>query len=294
MGGNSRLSILLVVLVLVVATAGKIFNQPGESQLRRHDSTPTNSHRTPGRAVLPASPIPNLPDGMVGRRAHRAGVTGGTAFAIAPGGIWLTAKHVVDHCSRIAVLGKRPRRGDVSVVKNLSFHPNADVAVVTAVGARSSREPFKLASNAAGTREAFHVGYPQGKPSAVYSRYLGAKRVRHQGSSGGGEVVRVWAERRRFPNFSGSLGGMSGGPVFDNTGAVIGISIAENPRRGRILTSTPRTLLEATRLSGRNLPPAPSARRPINDLTPENFPKYSRKLLESTRVARVICQSKTG
>ena len=104
----------------------------------------------------------------------------------------------------------------------------------------------------------------------------------------------MWAERGRFPNFSGSLGGMSGGPVFNKSGVVIGVSIAENPRRGRIMTSTPRTLFETTQLSGREVRPAGPGTRSGGDLTPKTFSKYAQSLLNSKRVARVICKVDNG
>ena len=41
---------------------------------------------------------------------------------------------------------------------------------------------------------------------------------------------------------NGSLGGISGGPVFDAGGTVRGVIVAESPRRGRIYTAAPTSI----------------------------------------------------
>ena len=40
----------------------------------------------------------------------------------------------------------------------------------------------------------------------------------------------------------GTRGGISGGPMFDATGAVRGVIVAESPRRGRIYTTAPQSV----------------------------------------------------
>ena len=53
----------------------------------------------------------------------------------------------------------------------------------------------------------------------------------------------AWAEVKRLPAREGSLGGISGGAVLNNAGAVVGVTIAEEPRRGRVISAAPETLL---------------------------------------------------
>ena len=61
------------------------------------------------------------------------------------------------------------------------------------------------------------------------------------------EVVEGPAERAlsathgvgRTRGLEGTLGGISGGPVFDHNGRVRGVVVAESPRRGRIYTAAP-------------------------------------------------------
>lgn len=288
MGGNSRLSIILVVLLLVGASVGKILEDGGTSAIRRSAEYLPKGAPAAVPWLLPRRPQANLPDGRVRHRDKRPGRSStGTAFSVGSGNLWITARHVIDGCTTVASLTAAGRLRPRSAYRTRAIHPSADVAVLS--NPDSGPRPFQLAGSADGILEAFHVGYPQGKPSAVHSRYLGARRLSHGAASGRSEVVRVWAEQRRSPEFSGSLGGISGGPVFDNTGAVIGITIAGNPRRGRISTSSLRNIFETAKLSGQEVRPAPAKRRSVKDLTAKRFPIYAQKLLKSHRVERLLC-----
>ena len=46
------------------------------------------------------------------------------------------------------------------------------------------------------------------------------------------EPVLVWAETGRTDGLKGTLGGLSGAPALDAQGRVMGVTIAEAPRRG--------------------------------------------------------------
>ena len=48
----------------------------------------------------------------------------------------------------------------------------------------------------------------------------------------------------------GSLGGLSGGPVFDENGNVRGVIVAESARRGRIYTAAPEAVAEFIKATG--------------------------------------------
>ena len=70
------------------------------------------------------------------------------------------------------------------------------------------------------------------------------------------EPAIAWAEIARVPNFSGSLGGISGGPVTDRDGRVVG-----HRRRiaaARRITTSPETLQAYVGALG--VPPAPTHR----------------------------------
>ena len=56
------------------------------------------------------------------------------------------------------------------------------------------------------------------------------------------ETVHVWAEKKRIPNSNESLGGISGGPILNKDGKVVGIHVAGSLRRGRSFSSLPSNI----------------------------------------------------
>src|SRR5678815_5073598 len=81
------------------------------------------------------------------------------------------------------------------------------------------------------------------------------------------EPVLVWAETGRTEGLQGSLGGLSGAPALDADGRVIGVTIAESPRRGRIYTTAPEIVTATLTASGRRA----DAVTPGEPITPQNL-----------------------
>lgn len=204
----------------------------------------------------------------------KTGSGSGTAFAVGPG-LWLTARHVIDGCRRIG-LQTEPRRA-TRVSGQPLLHPNADMALLTvALPGRplpvSDREP---AVGAVG----YHYGYPGGTAGMVVSTMMGSTVLHSRGRYSIDEPALVWAERERRDIAPGSLGGISGGPVLDDSGRLVGSSVAGSPRRGRVYSTVPRTLEEILARAGS---PAPPVRTPATVPTMEE--------LETMRAVRkVLC-----
>lgn len=202
----------------------------------------------------------------------------GTAFSIADEGRWITARHVVEGCRRPALMigGARAVAADVRLA------PHADLALLITEGGPPALS-LKGAKAPTIGQLAFHPGYPHGRAGEVSSRLLGEEVLRPGRRGQAPEQVMVWAEVGRTVGLEGSLAGLSGAPVMDGAGQVIGVTIAEAPRRGRIYTTTPQDLAWAVRGQ------ADADARPGGVVTIDNYGRVADELRRNLRVAQVVC-----
>jgi len=162
----------------------------------------------------------------------------GTAFAIDEEGSWLTARHVVDGCDEIAIKTGRNR----IIPAKAEVYLKHDLAKLKTKWTRPPlpndvRTPRHIGETG------YFIGFPQGHPGEAVGNLLSRSRMLVRGRYSSDEAVLAWAEVGRTSGLSGSLGGLSGAPVLDKDGEIIGVVTAENPRRGRIYTVAPRALL---------------------------------------------------
>lgn len=218
---------------------------------------------------------PSDPSVIVEIDKAKSGV--GTAFAINDQGTWLTARHVVDSCDQVGL-----RVGTNKYVKtdNTQVSRTSDTALIS-----SDWDRPPLARDLKTTRQVgergFFIGFPQGKPGEVAGKLLGRHRMLVRGRYRSSEAILAWAEIGRTQGLKGSLGGLSGGPVFDADGEVIGLVAAESPRRGRIYTVAPATL--SGLLTPLNSNPKSEA------ISMENYGRQADKYRRTRRVTQVIC-----
>jgi S1-C subfamily serine protease len=202
----------------------------------------------------------------------------GTAFATDDAGVWLTARHVVDGCSRIGVMAGfgRMLRADYSI------HPRADLAVIRTRGAP---EPLPINPDLDLRRgqRAYHLGFPQGRPGEATSKLLGRETLVVVGRGERTEPVLAWAETGRTDGLEGSLSGLSGAPALDSQGRVLGVTVAESPRRGRIYTTAPETFIQVLEV----VPPDRVDRG--DPVSVENYGRVGDALRRERRVALVLC-----
>lgn len=205
----------------------------------------------------------------------------GTAFSIARAGRWVTARHVVEGCRRPAiVIG-----GGRAIAADVRLAPRADIAVLLTDGGPPA-VPVVVGEDLRKGQRAFHPGFPQGKPGEATSRLLGRETLRVIGRGARDEPVLAWAEVGRTKGLDGTLSGLSGAPALDGQGRVIGVTIAESPRRGRIYTTSPDTFGPAVR-------GIQSADEPLRGrrLDTDNYGAVADDLRRSLKVAQVVCLS---
>ena len=205
----------------------------------------------------------------------------GTAFSIARSGRWVTARHVVEGCRRPAIMVG----GGRAVAADVRLPARADIAVLETAGGPPALPIAPPGTLRAGQR-GFHPGFPQARAGEVTSRLLGRETLNIRGRGERSEPVLVWAEVGRTDGLGGTLAGLSGAPVMDRQGRVVGVTIAESPRRGRIYTTAPDTFLPAMR--GVQKADEPLTSRAV---TIDNYFLVADNLRRDLRVARVVCLS---
>jgi serine protease Do len=240
-------------------------------------STPAATRESEGAVLAASTPFDpsvtvDVPDAQ--------GPSEGTAFSVASSGVWMTARHVVDGCKTAAiVVGK-----DRGVAARVDIDPRGEAALMTTQGGGPAL-PLGVSGVLHKGQRAFHPGFPQGKPGEATTRLIGRETLVVRGRGARSEPVLVWAETGRTEGMDGSLGGLSGAPAMDAAGRVVGVTIAESPRRGRLYTTAPETVSELLQLEHRRLPPAAVS----GPVTPQNYGQVADGLRRDLRVAQVVC-----
>jgi S1-C subfamily serine protease len=268
-----RLPDWLIYAVVVVAL---LLAAVGRQERADAPPAPPPTSEAEGAALGPASPFD---PSVVVEVSSKTEAGAGTAFSISPGGVWVTARHVVEGCSQAAIV-VAPGRGVAATVR---IDPAAETAILTTDGGAPAL-PLGLGQRLRRGERAFHMGFPQGRPGEASSRLLGRENLVVQGRGARTEPVLVWAETGRTDGLKGTLGGLSGAPALDDQGRVVGVTIAEAPRRGRIYTTSPETTARALKAAGQRFPDA--AGQPIGA---DNYGRMADDLRRNLRVAQVVC-----
>ena len=263
----------LLYLIVIAAVVIVLFRVD-----RRADAPEALPDAPESGAFLPAPSVYD-PEVLVEVGPVASGM--GSAFAISEDGWWLTARHVVDGCEQVGLIVSRDAAVRVTNVKRALF---ADLALL-----RTERAPGALAIDTSERhfqigQRAFHVGFPQGRPGEAYSRLIGRETLVARGRYDLEEPVLAWAEQGRTSGLRGSLAGISGGPALAANGQVIGVTIAESARRGRIYTAAPTSIMRLLRVEQVEAQGAPAPR-----LTADNYGQESDDLRRQLAVAQVVC-----
>ncbi len=242
---------------------------------------PPESIRNEGAMLPPASAFDERV--LVQVTAPKDGI--GTAFAVNTNGQWLTARHVVEGCDEVALL-VAPEQ--YIRARRVAISPEHDLALI-----ETAASPFPVLLDTESSLKlgtyGYHVGYPQGRPGEAASRLLARSNLISKGERNGSESVLAWAETGRTRGLLGSLGGLSGGPVYDDTGRVRGVIVAESPRRGRIYTASPETVANFLQAQGVEL----IGERP-RPFSPDSYGREADFARRNLQVVKVACSVEEG
>lgn len=233
----------------------------------------------PGAAELPFALSSPFAPARVAPLAGKTETAAGTAFSVGDSGVWLTARHVLDGCRQSAIVVAEGR-GVAARMRALE----GDVAVLTTDGGAAAL-PLALAGDLRRGQTAFHPGFPQGRPGEAASRLLGPQVVGGRRRGEQPSLLLAWSEIGRTDGIKGTLAGLSGAPALDAAGEVVGVTLAEATRRGRIYTTTPQTLRRALIAAGVPII-SPNTGEPI---TVDNYGRIADDLRRGLRVAQVVC-----
>jgi S1-C subfamily serine protease len=246
----------------------------------RSDTTPALED---GAELGPLLPPPSAfdPEILVDVGPVTSGI--GTAFAIHQDGWWLTARHVVDGCDRVGIVVARDTAAEVRD-RDIRIARFADLALL-----RTTSAPVAMVLDQSDRKlrvgqRAFHVGFPQGRSGEAASRLIGRETLVTRGRYEFEQPVLAWAETGRTGGLFGTLAGISGGPAIDSGGRVIGVTLAESSRRGRIYTASPSTVLQLLRVE--HVRPEGELAAQWDD---QNYGDQADRLRRVLAVAEVIC-----
>ncbi len=267
-----------VLIVIVSVLFIQDSKEPIPEYIPADISVPDYDTAEPG----PTLPAPNPFDEKVLVQVGEVEDGIGTAFAINGSGVWLTARHVVDGCREV---GLAVGNGRMVPVKNVARSDSADLALLYTDRAPRT-VPVAPAQDLHVGDRGYHFGFPQGRTGEVVSHLLARNRLVTRGRYSLDETVLAWVEAKRSDGLVGTLAGMSGGPVFNAQGEVIGVTVAESPRRGRIYTAAPSSIFNFLEQSSATT--VPGSARPIAETS---YSREADRMRQEYSVVKVICRA---
>jgi serine protease Do len=242
---------------------------------------------TPQRVRRPLpDPSPSDPTLSVTVEAIPAGkVALGTSFPVGSG-LWLTARHVANgECRQVLVVVNR-----TAMPAQIRYlHPQADLALLQTQPVAAPILPIATADVSEG-EAGYSFGFPHDALGGFSASLLGRSRMELSGRLQGTAAVLAWAEERRFPDTLDALSGISGGPMLDESGNVVGIMVAVSARRGRTFSVAPEILRDVRQAFGLSVPStfAPSVSEVATQ--PVSLENAANAMRSDARIVETVCQ----
>ncbi len=256
--------------LIYLASAGAVL---GLAALRYEDAgAPPPPPPVPGAADVP------LPANLPFDRSHivkvprRARVIG-TAFSVSADGVWLTAGEAAHRCRRPVIVIAEGR----GIEAGVEIVDESGVMVLTTVG---GAPPIAIAPRPklnAG-RRVFVAGYPMGRAGEATGRLIG--EIDHDEAK-----ALNFAESGRTKGIGASLEGLAGSPVLGADGRAVGVLLADSPRRGTLVVSTPEAMALAVAKSRTTAQTAPMG----DPITLDNYYRLADALRRDLSVAPLRC-----
>ena len=171
---------------------------------------------------------------------HPRGWAVGTGFKVSDN-IWFTARHVVDGCGKIFVnLDYGSENQTLKLIEKVYVHAASDLAAFKFNNLAPSFQVPAL-TDAESTKSllrtsAYTAGYPVGEPGNLFVKYLGRAALSNKNYDLIEPTI-VWSVSKKYPDTLTSVGGISGGPMFNEKSRLVGVTVAEMIRRGTVATA---------------------------------------------------------
>ena len=272
----------VMILYFIVRYANVDMDEPPR---RPSENRPAPSIVLPEEAALPRDVAPRVTVNL----DEKAQNSVGTAFNVSDDGLYITARHVTEGCENVYLVKRGRELQEVSVLDSVR---SRDFAVLKSPEVISLFHTRLVTDAPVRGDVGYMMGFPQGEPADVKATAIGHTVMKSSGRYSMREPVIAWVERERRPGISGSLGGISGGPVFNPYGDVVGTVVAGSPRRGRVYTTHPRVFNEAglTAISQQGVI-LPGELGPNEEwIEADSFDLTGNRLREHLTIAQVYCK----
>jgi len=239
---------------------------------------------------------------------HKPGQgSSGTAFLINDDNVWLTARHVVEGCKQVYLTSKYASSLTNRRTKNVVKSPYIPAKVI-AIDSKSDSAALKLSRDFSNKRiqplamahsqyrmrngdKGFALGFPSGQHGEIAMTYNA--RLRAEQPFPGGTIrydMDNWNIKNRN-TVTNQNGGLSGGPIINHQGAVVGINAAGRDQSGRNLGSSSTVTIDSIyNFMKRNRISTGMRRHPNQILNELSYKKASRQMRKDQQVVMVYCQ----